>query len=223
MAQIKRNSFILLLPLVAILQTSSLFADTSSETILLQKNAFEHISFRKIKPNVHTFFNQQLQIDVNNSASFLMQAFDHIKPVNRVYFEWRSEGLPQTKNAKHEEQREGDDAVFKLGLLLKSEDSLPNPFIPSWMKHVESLLKFPSENMIYLVANAKHETGKKWVNPYNKRVNMISIDGITDKQGWQHTSYQFETPVDVVAIWLMSDGDNTDSRFTVHIKNIRIE
>ncbi len=200
-----------------------IFAEESDNAILLQTSSFEHIKFKKVKPNHHLFINQQLQINVNESASFLMQAFDHTQSVRRVSFEWRSDNLPRIINAQHEKQRSGDDAVFKLGLLLKTEESLSNPFIPKWMQQVESLLKFPSEDMIYLVANAKHKIGELWANPYNKRVTMISISSYVDQQGWNHASYQFESPVNVVALWLMSDGDNTNSSFTTRIKNIFIE
>ncbi|VAW53956.1 hypothetical protein MNBD_GAMMA05-1606 [hydrothermal vent metagenome] len=219
----KRNFYIVFLSFFLLIQPNMIFAEESDNAILLQTSSFEHIKFKKVKPNHHLFINQQLQINVNESASFLMQAFDHTQLVRRVSFEWRSDNLPRITNAQHEKQRSGDDAVFKLGLLLKTEESLSNPFIPKWMQQVESLLKFPSEDMIYLVANAKHKIGERWANPYNKRVTMISISSYVDQQGWNHASYQFESPVNVVALWLMSDGDNTNSSFTTRIKNIFIE
>lgn len=220
---VKKNYFLYLVYFVILMQPNALVAEISSEVILLQADNFEHIEFRRIKPSRYSFRNQQLRVEVNDSASLLMQAFDTERQINRISFEWRGEGEPQIKNSQHEEKRQGDDAVFKLGILLKAGDSLPNPFLPSWMKRVEKLLKFPSENMIYLVVNAKHAVGEKWVNPYNKRVTMIAVDSIENKQGWQQSSYRFEQPVNVVALWLMSDGDNTNSSFTAHIKNIRIE
>ena len=216
-----KSTFIFIL-VTAIIQTNAIAIDSSSSTISLQSKNFEHIEFSRIPPNHHLFHNQQLQITVNEGASFLMQAFDHVKKVKRVSFEWQSEGLPSIKNARTEEQKSGDDAVFKLGLLLKTDESILNPFIPKWMKRVDTLLNFPSEEMIYLVANAKHATGEQWANPYNKRVTMIAMD-VREKQGWHYASYQFKTPVDVVGLWLMSDGDNTHSSFTARIKNIKIE
>jgi hypothetical protein len=131
--------------------------------------------------------------------------------------------VPQVNNPQHELSRNGDDAVFKLGLLLKADSEFLNPFVPQWLKRVNKLLKFPSEKMIYLVADARHAPGEQWDNPYNRRVTMIAADGATVSQGWQQSSYQFEQPLDVVAIWLMSDGDNTHSRFTSNIRNIKIE
>jgi len=221
MPSLKR--FFLFILFAVIIQMNALAAESSSNVISLQSKNFEHIAFSRIKPNQHSFRNQQLQINVNESASFLMQSFNHVKSVKHISFEWRSDGLPNIKNAQNEEQKQGDDAVFKLGLLLKTDESMLNPFIPKWMKRVETLLNFPSEEMIYLVANAKHAIGKQWVNPYNKRVTMISIGSVDKKQNWKTAHYEFNLPVNVVAIWLMADGDNTHSRFTAYIKNIKIE
>jgi hypothetical protein len=223
----KRFPLFFFVPFVLLLQTNTLFADTSAQVILLQADNFEHIVFRRIKANHHDYQNQQLQIEVDGSASFLMKPFNRVRQISRVSFAWRSDGRPQINNAQHEKQRAGDDAVFKLGLLLETDnalaDTLPNPFLPAWMKRVEKLLKFPSENMIYLVVDAKHAAGEQWINPYNRRVTMVAIDSLKNKQGWRQSSYRFEKPVNVVALWLMSDGDNTNSRFTAYIKNIKIE
>lgn len=207
-------------------------ADARTQFISLQDDVFVHIQFRKIKANHYRFYNQSLQIDVDNSASFLMQPFAKVKKVRKVSFQWRSEGIPQIKNSQHELKRDGDDAVFKLGLLLRADDAPLNPFVPPWLKQVRQLLKFPSEKITYLVAGAKHRPGEHWPNPYNRRVTMISVTSrsddasITDeseKMAWQQSSYQFEQALDVVAIWLMSDGDNTSSHFTAYVKNIMIE
>jgi hypothetical protein len=214
--------------LVQLIIIMLLYANTSftvawAELISLHAEDFEHIQFKKIRASTYTFHDQLLQIDVDKSASFLMLPFAEVKKVNRVSFEWRSDGSPRVDSAYHEEQRTGDDAVFKLGLLLKSDDPSINPFLPSWMKRVEKLLKFPSENMINLVAAAKHESGEQWPNPYNKRVTTIAVGSVSSGQGWMKASYQFVQPVDVVGLWLMADGDNTSSSFSTYIKNINIE
>ena len=208
------------------LYTNTLFAAPPAEVISLQADNFEHIQFKRIKPNNHTYENNVLKIEVDDSASFLMLAFNEVKKINKVNFDWRSEGLLLVKNIEHEAARRGDDAVIKIGLLLKSESSSYNPFAPSWLKRVDELMRYPSENMVYLVANAKHAAGEQWLNPYNDWVLMIAMGSATgtEKIGdWQQASHQFKQPQQVVAIWIMADGDNTDSKFTSFIKNITLE
>jgi len=146
--------------------SNALFAEIHAESVSLQAENIEHIQFKKIKANRITYQDQQLRIDVDDSASILMLPFETIKPLNKVSFEWRSESGPLTKDSQHELKRSGDDAVFKLGLLLASDDDSINPFVPPWLKRVRELLKFPSEEMIYLVAGARHAPGERWTSPY---------------------------------------------------------
>ena len=219
----KSPYFSIIFAVIILLYINTLFAAKRVETISLQANNFNHIQFKRITANRVTFQKQQLHIDVDNSASILMLSFETVKPINNVSFEWRSDGRPLLEDAQHELERNGDDAVFKLGLLLKSDDESINPFVPSWLKQVRELLMFPSEEMVYLVADAKHAAGERWISPYNKRVTMISVASRDDGSGWQQSSYQFEQPLNVVALWLMADGDNTHAEFTVSIKNIVLE
>ena len=213
--------------IIFLLYAVALSSVAQAEVVSLRADNFEHIKFRKIKANIHVLKNQQLKIEVDNSASFLMLPFESVRQVHKVSFQWRSEGVPLIKNSQHELKRSGDDAVFKLGLLLKADNDPINPFVPAWLKQVRKLLKLPSEKMTYLVADARHKPGEKWTNPYNRRVTMIAVkstaDDEGDNRGWQQSSYQFELPLDIVAIWLMADGDNTHSSFTTHIKNINVE
>ena len=206
-----------------LLYADTLFAVTPAETIMLKEDNFEHLQFKRINPNNHIFENGELKIKVDDSSSFLMLPFATVKKINKMSFEWRSEGLPLVVDAAHESTKFGDDAVIKIGMLLKAEESSFNPFAPSWLKRVNKLLSFPSENMVYLVANAKHAAGEQWLNAYNERVLMVSINSVKGLDDWQQASHQFEQPQEVVAIWIMSDGDNTDSKFTSYIKNIEFE
>lgn len=225
MTAIKRNIWYVYAAFAVMMlsQINVLSAATPTEVILLQADNFEHVQFKKIKANRVAYQEQRVQIDVDDSASILMLPFEMVKPINKVSFEWRSEGVPLVKDSQHELKRSGDDAVFKLGLLLQTDDESINPFAPSWLKQVRELLTFPSEEMIYLVVGAKHPAGERWVSPYNKRVMMISVASKDVGEGWRQSSYQFEQQQDVVALWLMADGDNTHSAFAVSIKNIVLE
>jgi len=208
--------FFLLLIFVSSLQVNA-------AAISLDEEAFEHIQFKKIKPSQYSYSNNILKADVDGGASFLMHSFDSVQQITEISFSWRSTGMPSIADDKQEETREGDDAVLKIGLLLKADDESFNPFIPAWMKRVNALLNFPSENMIYLAVDARHPVGAQWGNPYNKRVTMVSVGSLENDDGWQLASHQFAQPVSVVAIWIMADGDNTQSTFTSYLKDIHMQ
>lgn len=191
-------------------------------TIALTSGNFEHIQFSRKTPNSYRYQDDVLVIDVNNSASFLMQAFGKVKHVEAVSFEWQSKGRPAIESIEQEKQRSGDDAIFKLGLLIETREAPDEFFLPAWMRRVDALLKFPSEKMFFLVAGAKHAAGQIWAGPYNRRMTMIAMSESELDQGWHAARYQFSEPVRVVAIWLMADGDDTHSAFTVSVRDIRL-
>lgn len=218
-------SLVILLSLIiaGLYLTFSAFKTAHEKSISLSSGDFEHITFSRRHPNSYHYENNELTIAVDNSASFLMQAFTSVKNVDRVSFEWSSEGEPAILDAEQEKQRNGDDAVFKLGLLLESEESLTDVFLPAWMRRVEELLNFNTSEMLFLVADAKHAAGQEWPGAYNRRMTMIAVASVPAEQGWNRASYQFAEPVRVVAIWLMADGDDTHSAFTSKVRNIVIE
>jgi len=221
----KRYTAIIIILLIIVLSYFAfpLLITHPVKTISLTAGDFEHIQFSTKNPTIYRYQKNVLVIEVDNSASFLMQAFDTVKHVNNVSFEWKSNGLPTINDAGHEARREGDDAVFKLGLLIEADEELTSLFLPLWMRRVNELLNFYSGEMFFLVAGAKHAAQQDWPGPYNKRMTMIAMENVSDFQGWSKASYQFSEPVKVVALWLMADGDDTSSSFTVHVKNISLE
>jgi hypothetical protein len=150
--------------------------------------------------------------------------FKQKKTVRAVRFDWKLDtGQLNLASAAEELKRAGDDSVFKLGLMLEGQAQLPLAFAPDWLQQVNAALSFPSEMIIYIVAGAKHAAGEHWPNPYNKRVEMIAADEHRLDAGWSEASHRFVTPVSVVGLWLMADGDNSQSGFSARIKNIRLE
>ncbi len=227
MTAIRRYGLVLFILLISILSyfAFALFLPPPEKIISLTTGDFEHIRFRTKTPTAYSYHDNDngLLIEVDNSASFLMQAFTEVRQVRQVSFEWKSSGVPVIKDAAHEMQRQGDDAVFKLGLLIETPDAISDLFLPSWMRRVDDLLNFPSDEMIFLVADARHAGGQHWTGPYNSRVTMIAMNKVAGSRGWNRARYQFPEPANVVAIWLMADGDDTASSFTAHIRNIKIE
>lgn len=205
---------------LVLIYSSTSLASPPESAIPLRSELFEHIRFGKIKANQFDFTQDELHIAVNDSSSFLMLPFDKVKMINGVRFKWRTKGEMLIRDAEHESNKDGDDATFKLGLLLKTDNESFSFFAPSWLKKVRDQLKYPSEDMIDLIANAKHASGEQWFSPYNDRVTMISVKSMADKDGWWLADHGFEKPVEVVAIWLMADGDNTHSKFITRVKNI---
>jgi len=198
--------------------------ELNAEAITPSAENAQHIQFKRIAATQYRFTSDSLDIRVDNSASFLLLPFKQKKTVRAVSYDWKlDDGKLNLDNAAQELQRAGDDSIFKLGLMLEGQAQLPLAFAPDWLQKVNAALSFPSDMIVYIVAGAKHAAGEHWSNPYNKRIEMISAQQHPLEAGWSEASHVFEKPLGVVGLWLMADGDNSQSSFDVRIKSIRLE
>ena len=88
---------------------------------------FKHIEFSKLLPNNFTKKTNHINIDVNNSSSFLIIPFEDIVITNKVSFFWKSKGLINIKDKNHEKSKLGDDAILRIGLVTLKKN--PNKLI----------------------------------------------------------------------------------------------
>jgi len=199
-------------------------AQLNAEQIVLDKNNFEHIHFKRIKPNQVRFNDDAIHFDVNKSASFLLLAFDDIRDIRTVSFQWKADGMLNKNSIEHEKSRKGDDAWLRVGLIIEGQpDHVPEPLLPRWMKQVRQTLKHQSGKMVYLIPDALHSPGETWKSPFSSDVDMISVDSSDLDGAWKQASYEFTIPQQVVGLWIMADGDNTGAIFESQLRNLVVE
>ena len=195
-----------------------------AEPVIVDEHSVEHIHFKRINPNSVSFDNGVVRFSVNNSASFLLLAFDDIKNVNAVAFQWKAAGTLKKKSAQHERSRKGDDAWLRVGLILEGEPThVPEPLLPRWMQQVRKTLKHPSNRMIYLLPGALHAPGTRWKSPFSDDVDMVSVSSSPASDGWKQVEHQFTESQRTVGLWIMADGDNTNSVFSSQLRNLVID
>jgi len=194
-----------------------------AEIIILDRDNTTHITFKKIKPGNYFFKEGALKIQVNNSASFLLLPFENTKQITKVSFQWKKKGTLNTRNSEHEETRQGDDAYLRVGLALKGKNTIANPLAPKWAKQVRQVLHHASNKMIYLTPGSKHKVGEHWKSPYSDDVDIIAISSEIKTDGWNYSEHIFNESQSVVGLWIMADGDNTQSTFTSMLKSLTLE
>jgi hypothetical protein len=208
--------------LLAILPALMLPANLAAEEIKPDNTNTTHIVFKRIEPNNFHIKKDHLTIEVNKSASFLLLPFEEIKHINSISLQWKKQGKINVRDAQHEETREGDDAYLRMGLVIAGNPIFDNPLAPKWVKQVRETLYHPSDNMIYLVAGSQHESGQYWESPYSKNVKIIAMGSEKQKDGWYFSEYTLENNQPVVGLWIMADGDNTQSSFTTNLKALKL-
>jgi len=195
-----------------------------AEQIVLDQSSFEHIHFRRIQPTLVRFETDVIHFNVNKSSSFLLLAFEDIKNVRKVSFQWKADGMLNKTSREQEKSRKGDDAWLRVGLIISGEPELvPEPLLPRWVKQVRHTLKHPSDRMIYLIPDARHAPGETWKSPFSSDIDMISVGSTGMADNWNQVTHEFADPQQTVGLWIMADGDNTRAIFNSQIRNLVIK
>ena len=196
----------------------------TAEPIRLAADNFEHIHFRRVNPTLVTFDAGVISFEVNKSASFLLLAFENIRDIRSVSFDWRADGMLNKTSAEHERTRKGDDAWLRVGLIISGEPELvPGLLLPRWARQVKQTLRHPTDRMLYLIPDARHKPGERWPSPFSSNIDMVAVASRAGADNWQHVKHEFAEPLRTVGLWLMADGDSTDSIFRSQLRNLVVE
>ena len=188
---------------------------------------FKHIEFSKLIPNNFTKKINHINIDVNNSSSFLIIPFEDIVTTNKVSFLWKSKGLIKIKDKNHEKSKLGDDAILRIGLITMKKN--PNKLIgnifgkPGWLRDVEETLVHKSGGLIYLLPKTKNKYPETWNSPYSSLIKMVPTKTIFFSNDWNKSNIIFKKYFEVIGVIIMADGDNTNSKFETQLKSISLD
>ncbi len=209
------------LPLVWCLNPAFLWG--AQETVDLHANKFQTVRFAKIEPTIYTDDQGGLKMQVKSSAAFLLQSFEQIKKIKSLRFQWKADGSPRVKNQEQEREKAGDDAPLRIGLLVSG----PAPTIPffasAWIKAVRDHMKHPSDKMIYVAVGTKNPPGATWESPYTDSIQVVVAGDQQQSDGWRQAQFQPKTPLSIVGLWIMADGDDTKSQFTTWLRQLVLE
>lgn len=195
-----------------------------SPVVSLRVGEFKHITFDELTPTQYRNDGDTLVLTVKSSASFLVLPFDKVRTVKKVTFEWQGDAVAAVKDAAHEASKDGDDAPLRLGLIMSGEPPIVPFFAPAWIKSVRGTLKLPSDKLLYLIPQARHKPGEKWTSPYSDSIECVALaDTAATKDGWRKSRLELPTALPIVGLWIMADGDNTQSSFTSRLRNLRFE
>jgi|GEM_PF-1035885 len=182
-----------------------------------------HVEFKKITPTKYQIVNNTISAQVESSGSALVLPFSTPRKVSAVRVKMTFENAMANFPSQKRVQREGDDFILRVGLLMHGKAPWV-PFIaPEWVKMLQSVMIHPSDKMIYQVAAMPQELPAKWVSPYSDSVfnELMSCHPMTSVNEWECAT-RFELR-EIVGLWLMADGDDLKSKNSVVIKSLVVE
>ncbi len=202
---------------IMLLFSSSLLAGQ----IQLSEESFTHIEFDgKVKPTKYTFQNGSLVADVNSSGSALLMSFEKLRSVKNISFKWKKEGSLNIKSIDQMKEKDGDDAYFRVALVVSGDAPFVPFFAPSWIKMIKKVMKLPSDSMMSYLASIKSSVLDSWPSPYTNSITNVLIPWKKDAYGWYSFEKTLDKEIKTVGLWLQADGDNTESTFRSTIKDL---
>ncbi len=198
---------------------SALFIPLSSPTGWVT----EHYS--GIKRNEVRYSDSGLTVLVDSSSSPLFYPLDGTKKVGSVAVVGSAAALPRLDKGKVEGDPGNDDYVLRVGLVR------PGGYRPSWVERL-----FAPPWILHLLAFAKDGQGLDKVTFLNvtqtkepettPQAKGRWIEDRTVKRlstpGDLSFSVSLDPPLEVIALWLHADGDDTKSRFDVTLKSVKL-
>ncbi len=195
---------------------------------LQEKGQWQSLEFSRIPANKVEFSQEKgLNIAVNSSASPLIFPLPEVKKLSAVEVKGEFQGQVKLKEGQVQGDGAADDYIFRLGLVLKGEQRLNFVQRRIAAKWIRTLFDLAPPNMgvdhiLFLnVGQMDEQVGRKRAHPLS--------DLLKEHVVWKHNGdgpfeyrHEFDQPVEVVALWLSSDGDDTKSSFKVNLSEIRL-
>ncbi len=186
----------------------------------LESKEWVSLSYQKIPPNDVQFSQNRITVKVNSSAGPLVHSLPKRKWIHKLVAKGSVVGK------KHEESGDFDeDSVFRLGLVVPGKNTLSGPkrwFAASWLKTLFSLAPEGSgiDSVQFLfVSNRNTLEGKSRIHPKSNLLHE-NVQTLLKKDGTFLLEKTFDPPLEVVALWLSIDGDDSKSQFETSVEEI---
>lgn len=201
-------------------------AQSSISIPLNDRSGWQVLEFRRIAPHRIRFSAAGLEMKVESSAMPVIYPLPKAARVAAVRVKGRVAGTLRLPPGRQGEPG-FDDYAFRIGLVAPGERTLnfvQRPLAAPWVRRLFDLAP-PGGGISRIhflnVGAAGEPVGRRRQHPSSdlleeQVVAALPADGRLD---FTHT---LERPLDTIALWLSSDGDDTASSFTVLVEEIEL-
>ena len=190
------------------------------------ETGWKRLRYRGIPPNDVEFSATGLHILVDRSGGPIVYPLPSPATVMRLAVRGRLEGDLRLGGGRQGEKG-FDDYVCRAGLVLRGERrlrGLRRLFAPQWVRRLHALA-LPNEGIstvrFFNVGADVGRIGDRRVHPLSDLLEE-EIAAVARADGTFEIDATLSPPVETVALWLSSDGDDTGSVFSVVIERITL-
>ncbi|MFJ2994725.1 DUF3047 domain-containing protein [Pandoraea sp. NPDC087047] len=174
-----------------------------------------------------------IRATVDESASGIAQKLDiPVYPGTKLSWRWRADAMPTNADIR---TKRFDDAPVRIALAFDGDPSklTVQDHMHRELARMVSGRELPFATLMYTWGDDKFAANEVVRNPYTARIRSIVVERGDDQLGkWQTYSRDIvkdyekafgEPPGRLVGIAIMSDGDNTQSKFTAWYGDIHLD
>ena len=202
-------------------------SETCSVTLPSEDDeGWQVLRYRNIPANSVSFSTLGLRIQVDHSAAPLVYPLSAPMEVARLVVRGRVDG--DFRVAPQRQGEEGfDDYVLRAGLVLTGNRRLgllSRMFAPEWVKRLYALAP-PNQGVskvrFFNIGADPDQIGQRRVHPVSDLFEE-EVVAVPRADGTFELDVPLIPPVEAVAVWLSSDGDDSESVFTVLVERITL-
>ncbi len=190
-----------------------------------KKDAWTELSFKKIPSNKVEYSPAGIKVSVNNSASPLVYKLDRFYKITGFEVDLKVDG--DLKNEPPGKTIE-EDSLFRLGLVVEGKQTLTGVkklFAPDWIKKLFSLApEGAGLDKIYFFNVGRSPESLSVKRNHPKTDLMVEeIMAVRKKtETALKIKYQLASPLNVPALWISIDGDDSKSSYVTTIEKITL-
>jgi len=184
------------------------------------------LEYSNLPANRVEFRDRGMLVSVERSASPIVYPLDSISRVTRVSVSGELTGLLDIDPGRQGQAGE-DDFSLKVGLVIAGEkrlNFLQRIVSADWVKTLYGLAPADAGIDRILFLNAvqdKSQLGLQRQHPLSDLIYERNV-WLLDRSGPFELHYDFESPRDVVAVWLSIDGDDSHSTYSTLISRLSL-
>jgi hypothetical protein len=193
---------------------------------LADAKAWQQLEYRNRAPHKLRFSSAGLHIGVEGSAMPLIHPLPAKLRVAGVRVRGRVEGKLEIPPGRQGEEK-FDDYVFRLGLVEAGDKRLnfvQRQVAAEWVRRLYALAPegtgISGIRFLNVGADPAH-VGRERQHPLSELITERVV-ALPAPDGRIDFAYRFERPVEAIAVWLSSDGDDTGARYGVDIESIEL-
>ncbi len=195
----------------------------AAEKIPLEKSSWVVLSYSKIPSNKVVFDERGLTIVVDKSAGPTV----HKLKTPQVLTGFSVTGVIKGTKAKEKSDFD-EDSILRVGLVGVGQQKLSGIksfFAAAWVKELFALAPegLGLDKIYFFNITNRPELLKK-SRPHPKSDLLVeTIAHVVEQEGAYSLSVTLEKPIEVAALWMSSDGDDSGSAFSTTLSNIEIK